>query len=120
AKSLAGIPWRLAFALRDQGWWIRSDIIWNKTNAKPESVKDRPSRCYEHLFLLTKQQDYFYNYKALLEYGESKDLRRKRDVWNIAYKPNSEAHFAVFPPELPGQCIKAGTSEKGCCPQCYS
>ena len=61
AKDMIGIPWMLAFALRDSGWYLRSDIIWMKANPMPESCKDRPSRCYEHVFLLTKSRSYYYD-----------------------------------------------------------
>ena len=64
-KDLIGIPWMLAFALRERGWHLRSDIIWRKTNAMPEGVKDRPAHCYEHLFLLAKSPHYFFDYHAL-------------------------------------------------------
>ena len=64
-KDLIGIPWMLAFALRERGWYLRSDIIWHKTNAMPEGVKDRPTRCYEHLFLLSKEPRYYFDYTAL-------------------------------------------------------
>lgn len=57
-KDLIGIPWQLAFALRSDGWYLRSDIIWLKENPMPESCRDRPSRCYEHIFLLTKTSVY--------------------------------------------------------------
>lgn len=66
-KDLIGIPWMLAFALRADGWYLRSEIIWNKSNAMPESVKDRPSKSHEQLFLLTKSRFYYYDYKAILE-----------------------------------------------------
>jgi site-specific DNA-methyltransferase (adenine-specific) len=59
-KDLMGIPWRLAFALQDDGWYLRSDIIWNKPNAMPESVKDRPTRAHEYLFMFTKSDRYTY------------------------------------------------------------
>ena len=59
-KDLMGIPWTLAFALRERGWYLRSDIIWHKTNALPEAVKDRPTKCYEHIFLLSKSTKYYY------------------------------------------------------------
>ena len=59
-KDLIGIPWLLAFALRSDGWYLRSDIIWLKENPMPESCRDRPSRCYEHIFLLTKSKKYYY------------------------------------------------------------
>ena len=58
-KDLIGIPWLLAFALRSDGWYLRSDIIWLKENPMPESCRDRPSRCYEHIFLLTKSKKYY-------------------------------------------------------------
>ena len=67
AKDMIGIPWMLAFALRDSGWYLRSDIIWMKANPMPESCKDRPSRCYEHVFLLTKSRSYYYDAAAIAE-----------------------------------------------------
>ena len=66
-KDLIGIPWMLAFALRDRGWYLRNDIIWQKGNAMPESVKDRLTRSYEHIFLLAKSQKYFYDAAAIAE-----------------------------------------------------
>jgi DNA modification methylase len=66
-KDLCGIPWRVAFALQADGWYLRSDIIWEKGNGMPESVKDRPTHCHEYLFLLTKSPRYFYDYKAIME-----------------------------------------------------
>ena len=66
-KDLIGIPWMLAFALRSDGWYLRSDIIWQKDNPMPESCKDRPSRCYEHIFLLTKSKHYYYDAAAIAE-----------------------------------------------------
>ena len=64
-KDLIGIPWMLAFALRERGWYLRSDIIWHKINALPEAVKDRPAKCYEHIFLLAKSPRYYFNYEAI-------------------------------------------------------
>lgn len=66
-KDMIGIPWMLAFSLRSRGWYLRSDIIWHKTNCLPESVKDRPTKCYEHIFLLSKEPHYFFDYKAIRE-----------------------------------------------------
>lgn len=66
-KDMIGIPWMLAFALREFGYYLRSDIIWHKTNCLPESVKDRPSKCYEHIFLLSKSPKYYFDYKAIQE-----------------------------------------------------
>ena len=66
-KDLIGIPWMLAFALRERGWYLRSDIIWHKINALPEAVKDRPAKCYEHIFLLAKSSRYYFDYEAIQE-----------------------------------------------------
>ena len=66
-KDLIGIPWLLAFALRADGWYLRSDIIWHKLNCLPESTKDRPTKCHEYIFLLSKSPKYYYDYKAIQE-----------------------------------------------------
>jgi DNA modification methylase len=171
-KDLVGIPWRVAFALQADGWWLRSDIIWAKPNPMPESVTDRPTKAHEYIFLLTKSARYFYDQEAVREplsdvsltqirlsetTPASEEFRRKRpyghvgnrkdghgdcyslvakkggasrghsmnaagrnlrSVWTIATAPFAEAHFATFPPQLAETCIKAGTSDKGCCPAC--
>lgn len=65
-KDMIGIPWMLAFALRTDGWYLRSDIIWHKPNVMPESVKDRPTKCYEHVFMLAKSRRYYYDADAVL------------------------------------------------------
>ena len=75
-KDLLGIPWRLAFALQDDGWFLRSDIIWHKPNAMPESVRDRPSRSHEYLFMLTKGEKYYYDQDAVKENRESGSGKR--------------------------------------------
>lgn len=66
-KDLAGIPWRVALGLQADGWYLRCDIIWNRTDAKPEPVKDRPTHTHEYLFLLTKSEKYVYNVDAVRE-----------------------------------------------------
>ena len=66
-KDLVGIPWMVAFALRTDGWYLRSDIIWHKPNVMPESVQDRPTKCHEYIFLLTKSAQYFYDSDAIRE-----------------------------------------------------
>ncbi|MFP6747319.1 MAG: site-specific DNA-methyltransferase, partial [Alphaproteobacteria bacterium] len=104
-KDLQGIPWRLAFALQDDGWYLRTDIIWNKPNAMPESVKDRPTRSHEYIFMLTKSERYYYDRAAILE----DNGRNRRSVWNINTKPYSGAHFATFPLALIEPCILALT-----------
>lgn len=193
-KDLIGIPWMLAFALRADGWYLRSDIIWSKENPMPESVHDRPTKSHEYLFLLTKRRKYFYDLDAIREpladsldplnggegsrhrsarqglenlkkrhhenldddrqksqsmhkarmqkylnqsegaglgrlnhsgyYSEDGELRanpagrNKWTVWNIPTESYPGLHYATFPRALVEPCIKAGTSEKGVCPQC--
>ena len=75
-KDLIGIPWMLAFALRSRGWYLRSDIIWHKRNCLPESAKDRPTKCHEYIFLLSKSRKYYYDYKAIQE--PIKEVSRER------------------------------------------
>lgn len=184
-KDLCMIPNRLAIALQDDGWWVRSEIIWSKPNPMPESVTDRPATAHEKVWLLTKSARYFYDAEAVRteakapytkmpdgwdtgpgahgsfhrggrEKGAKVDKQIKitegrkhgggkglyplhrsphpsggqslasdpsqgatlRNVWTIATHAYSEAHFATFPPALVEPCIKAGTSEKGCCAEC--
>jgi site-specific DNA-methyltransferase (cytosine-N4-specific) len=104
-KDLQGIPWRLAFALQDDGWYLRSDIVWNKPNAMPESVKDRPTRSHEYLFMFTKSEKYYYNFEASREKGANGMMRSRRSVWNINTRPFADAHFATFPPDLIQPCV---------------
>lgn len=75
-KDLIGIPWMCAFALRADGWYLRSDIIWGKSNPMPESVKDRPTRSHEHIFLLSKNKKYFYDSEAIREEAAASSLAR--------------------------------------------
>jgi DNA modification methylase len=141
-KDLIGIPWMLAFALRADGWYLRQDIIWAKPNCMPESVRDRCTKSHEYIFLLSKSKKYFYDSEAIKEpvkqdWGtrdrtngkyhnegtglqphsvleKSYETKNKRSVWNVSPKPYSEAHFAVFPPELIEPCILAGCPPKVC------
>ena len=113
-KDLVGIPWMVAFALRTDGWYLRSDIIWHKPNAMPENVKDRPTKAHEYVFLLTKSRKYYYDYDAIKEpTRDGKDKRNKRTVWTINTNPFKGAHFAVFPEELVEPCVLAGCPEDG-------
>ena len=105
-KDLIGIPWMLAFALRADGWYLRQDIIWNKPNPMPESVRDRCTKSHEYIFLLSKKQNYYFDVDAIKE-----PTRRKRSVWNVQTKPYRGSHFAVYPPELIEPCILAGSEE---------
>ena len=139
SKDLIGIPWMLAFALRADGWWLRQDIIWNKPNPMPESVKDRCTKSHEYIFLLSKSKQYYYDNEAIKEpvkqdwgtrdrtngkyhnpgsglaphsgLSKSYDRKNKRSVWTVTNKPYKGAHFAVFPPDLIEPCILAGSEE---------
>lgn len=147
-KDLVGIPWAVAFALREDGWYLRQDIIWSKGNCMPESVVDRCTRSHEYLFMLTKKPWYFYDSDAIREQASNRvpgnrnpqkgaDMvgfeirgglldaqhkawpeRNKRSVWNVNPRPYEGAHFATFPPALVEPCILSGTSAAGCCPTC--
>lgn len=135
-KDLIGIPWRLAFALQQDGWYIRQDIIWSKPNPMPESVRDRCTKSHEYVFLLTKRDKYFYDNEAIKEpardWGtrdrtkgkyhnagtgltphtgltKSYEKKNKRSVWVITTKPFKGAHFAVMPEDLAVPCILAGS-----------
>ena len=108
-KDLVGVPWRLAMALQADGWYLRSEIIWHKPNAHPESVKDRPSHVHEHLFLLSKCEHYYYDNEGISEKGLNGKLRNKRSVWTVPTEPLNEAHFATYPPALIEPCILAGS-----------
>ena len=138
-KDLVGIPWRVAFALQDDGWYLRQDIIWAKPNPMPESVKDRCTKSHEYIFLLTKRPHYYYDNESIKEpvndltniktvggnkyprkyqnVGTSQNVytnngfKNKRSVWTITTKPYSEAHFATFPTDIPEICIKASSKE---------
>jgi site-specific DNA-methyltransferase (cytosine-N4-specific) len=104
-KDLLGIPWRLAFALQDDGWYLRADIVWHKPNAQPESVKDRPTRAHEYLFMFAKSERYYYDREAVLEFNG----RNCRSVWNIYTQRCPGAHFATFPLKLVEPCLRAST-----------
>jgi site-specific DNA-methyltransferase (adenine-specific) len=135
-KNLVGIPWRVAFALQADGWWLRQDIIWHKPNPMPESVRDRCTKAHEYIFLLSKGAVYHYDAKAICEPSVTAHVVRKRastfkkqatqgrhgggaaeftnptrnrrSVWTVTPKPFKGAHFATFPPALIEPCILAG------------
>jgi site-specific DNA-methyltransferase (cytosine-N4-specific) len=107
SKDLIGVPWRLAFALQENGWYLRTEIIWHKPNGMPESVKDRPYRNHEYLFLFSKSEKYHFDPKAL----KLRSGKVKRSVWNIAVKNGASKHNATFPEELIIPCIKASSKK---------
>lgn len=106
-KDLIGVPWRFALAMQEAGWYLRSDIIWYKPNCQPESVRDRPTRSHEHIFLFSKSERYHYDIDAV----KGPNDRRLRDVWDINTVAYPGAHFATFPPELVKRCISIGSVE---------
>lgn len=143
-KDLMGIPWRVAFALQADGWYLRDAIVWHKPSPMPGSQRDRCTSAYEFIFQLTKRPRYWFDLESVketAEYGFSQTVgphngsiggvhssrtvtpgsggtRTPRNVWRIASEGFSEAHFATFPREIPLRCIKAATSERGCCAKC--
>ena len=142
-KQLIGIPWRVAFALQADGWYLRQDIIWNKPNPMPESVRDRCTKAHEYVFLLSKSPRYYFDSEAIkepsskfekegprpktqpngLRADDAKKLggfqmqvtetRTRRSVWTVASRPYKGAHFATFPPALIEPCILAGCPKGG-------
>ncbi|MGH8653511.1 MAG: DNA-methyltransferase [Gammaproteobacteria bacterium] len=108
-KDLVGIPWREAFALQADSWTLRSDIIWHKPNPMPESVRDRPTRAHEYLFLLSKSERYYYDAEAIRELCDGAIGHNRRSVWTIATESNSDPHFATFPQKLIEPCVLAGS-----------
>jgi site-specific DNA-methyltransferase (cytosine-N4-specific) len=108
-KDLIGVPWRLALSLQADGWFLRSDVIWHKPNAMPESVKDRPTRAHEYVFMFTKEEQYAYYPDAVLEAAEDGGTRNRRTVWSINTAPANGKHIASFPEELVEPCVLAAT-----------
>lgn len=104
-KDLIGVPWRLAFALQATGWYLRTDLVWHKPNCQPESVKDRPTRSHEYLFLFSKSEKYYYNPQAV----RGPNGRNVRTVLDIRTQPYKDAHFATFPSSLVEPCMKLGS-----------
>jgi DNA modification methylase len=94
-KDLVGIPWRVAFALQADGWYLRSDIIWAKPNPMPESVRDRPTKSHEYIFLLTKSERYHYDHAAIAEASVTADPRRpytSTGAWQMDGRPSEQRH----------------------------
>ncbi len=97
AKDMLGIPWRLALALRDDGWYLRSDVIWLKSNAFPESVKDRCTRCYEHVFQFAKSKSYYYDSAAIAEPVKPSTVTRLKGARGGSHK---------YSADVPGQSLQ--------------
>lgn len=139
-KNLLGIPWRVAFALQDDGWWLRNDIIWAKANAMPESVADRLASKHEHVFLLVRSARYHFDLDAIKvdvvkgsagstfhsgktaahQLGRASavtrvdaETRNPGDVWTMPTQPFPGAHFAAMPVALAERCVLAGCKPGG-------
>lgn len=142
-KNLVGIPWRVALALQEDGWYLRQDIIWQKPNPMPESVRDRCTKAHEYIFLFAKSERYYFDAEAIKEPAignpsgnamrkcrptqqsvqrgnqcgsipwEGGETRHRRSVWTVTTKPFPGAHFATFPPGLIRPCILAGCPAGG-------
>lgn len=144
-KDLCLVPERLAIALQEDGWWIRSRIAWCKTSAMPESVTDRPTSAWEHIWLLTKSRTYYYDVDAVRQPQQSIGQRHEgrsgyrnghetsygfdhrelnplganlRNYWLLGPEPLKEQHYAAYPSAIPERAILAGTSACGVCPSC--
>jgi len=102
-----GLPWRVAFALQEDGWILRSKIAWIKKTAMPESVKNRPTNATEEIFLFTKSPAYYYDSKAVREESGA----NLRNYWVLGPNPNNYGHPAAFPRELARRCILPGSEE---------
>ena len=141
-KDLIGIPWRVALALQQDGWYLRQDIIWHKPNPMPESVKDRCTKAHEYIFLLSKSPKYYFDNESIKEdavgnspnnkkphkhqgqpFSRTKEnliniqavkKRNKRSVWTVTTKPFKGAHFATFPMDLIEPCVLAGCRKNMC------
>lgn len=141
AKNLMGMPWRTAFALQEDGWILRNDVIWSKPNGMPTSVTDRLAAKHEHVFMFSKSPQYWFDLDPIREEygGDRSPSRRARsgnvnkentsttpwsadgnpggrnpgDVWTLPTQPFSEAHFAVMPLALAERCVQAGCKPDG-------
>jgi len=142
-KDLMMIPHRVAIAMQDSGWWVRSDSVWEKPNVMPESCTDRPTRSHEYVFLLTKNKRYYYDADAIREPLVTKSRfrdksqepynnafltpiggglrewnnpagRSKRSVWSIPTESYKGSHFATMPKKLAEICVLAGSSPQAC------
>lgn len=89
-KDLIGVPWRVAFALQDDGWYLRQDIIWNKPNVMPEAVKDRCTKSHEYIFLLSKSKNYYFDNEAIKEEASTFENRPHGIVRNRVYEYDSK------------------------------
>ena len=143
-KDLGLIPCKVAISMQELGWYVRSDIAWYKKTPMPESVRDRPTNAWEHIYMFSKCPSYFYDKEAVKEpsvgskncreFGKSGNgdrndqgrtfcfspKRNLRNVLHLGPEPYKGSHYAPFPSAIPRTAILASTSERGCCPVCFS
>jgi DNA modification methylase len=143
-KNLMQVPALMAMALQTEGWYLRSEIIWHKTSAMPESITDRPTVAHEKIFLLTKNPNYFFDGYAVEDLSVAthssgndfvrpqrgnirgtKDIwepsggfRNMRSVWTLGPEQTPDFHFATFPTEVPRRAILSGLGRAGVCAKC--
>jgi len=147
-KNRIGIPWKVAFALQEDGWTLRCDIIWYKRNAPRQPVRDRPTYEHEYIFLFSKKSHYYYDKIAVEQplkhsnhyAGDRRKIaiesggmykgghnikaeltgRNLSSVWDIPTEPRTDPFHAAFPTKLVELCVKASTSKEGCCSKCFT
>lgn len=100
-KDLVAFPWETALAMRADGWYLRTDVVWHKPNARPDPVRDRPGRCHEYLFLFSKSQDYFF---------DPLPTKSLRSVWSFNSKRSGTSHTATFPEDLILPCVGSSSA----------
>lgn len=108
-KDLVGIPWMVAFALRADGWYLRSDIIWHKSSCLPESVRDRPTKAHEYIFLLAKNQKYYYDADSIREPHAKDSLRRTKRKFVYKHQPPGQTRHTLTPN---GFCNSKGKNKR--------
>lgn len=124
-KNLLLIPERFAIGMQDRGWWVRSEIVWAKISAMPESVRDRPTSGWEPIWMFAKSRTYYWDQEAVRQLARSTHdsgngyaRPNLRNFWLLDPEPSRLARYASFITEIPRRCILAATSEKGACPAC--
>ena len=111
-KELIGIPWRFAFAMQDAGWYIRSEICWAKTNCQPESVKDRPTRSWEYVFMFTKSAHYYYDQDAIREPHSEVSLERIKHPFHLNDNVDGRAINSPYNGDMSRFCHPLGANKR--------
>lgn len=120
-KELSGIPWRFALAMKQAGFILQQEVIWDKPNAMPGGSTERLQTTHEHLFLFSVAEHYYFDRIAIMEKGATTPTKHKGSVWRIPTANSQDKHFAVMPKELARNCILAASPplmcEECCCPR---